>query len=88
MILNFEQFRKSVEQVEKIMDSKEDLNLKNEIEIVAEGINDVQIKRELFRHMSSLFLNYILNRLNEVGEEGEKKAIKARNIIVELTDNL
>jgi hypothetical protein len=47
----------------------------------------VRYVRKWLSHINSLFLNVMLNRLHEVGEEGYNKAIKARTIIVELLRN-
>jgi hypothetical protein len=41
-------------------------------------------KRKIYSFMSSLFLNVMINRLNELGENAKKNAIIARQIISKL----
>ena len=45
---------------------------------------DVEDKRTIYNFMSSLFLNVMINRLNELGRNAKKDAITARQIITQL----
>lgn len=45
---------------------------------------DKKYVRKFYLHMSSLFLNICLNRVNELGKDAEERALSCRDIIVEL----
>ena len=83
MILNFEQFQKAAVVVEKIIDSVNISDLETEIR---NSSNDIPLdnKRDFYRHMNSLFLNVLLNRLGSTPAGTEQKAIESRRIIVNI----
>jgi len=87
MILNFEQFTRAAEVVERILFLEGEFDLRNVIINSAEGIDDPRTRREFYRHMNTLFLNVLLNRLNEVGLDKEPRVLEARRIIVELINS-
>jgi hypothetical protein len=87
MILNFEQFTKAAAEVERIIFLEGVVNLRNELNHSATEIDDPRTRREFFRHMNTLFLNVLLNRLNEVGLDKEERVLEARRIIVELINS-
>jgi hypothetical protein len=87
MILNFDQFTKAATEVERILFLQGAFDLRTEITNSAEGINDPRTRREFYRHMNTLFLNVLLNRLNEVGLDKEPIVLKARRIMVELINS-
>jgi hypothetical protein len=88
MILNSDQFKKAADEVERIISLDNGINLKNELTQAAEGITDSRTRREFYRHMNTLFLNVLVNRLNEVGLVKEQRAIESRRIIVELINSI
>ncbi len=87
MILNFDQFTKAATEVERILFLQGEYDLRTEISNSAEGITDQRTRREFFRHMNTLFLNVLLNRLNEVGLDKEQRVLESRRIIVELINS-
>jgi hypothetical protein len=84
MLLTSEQFKQAANEVERIISLEGSINLKDELSKSAKDITDKKVRREFYRHMNTLFLNILLNRLDEVGQEKEDRAFKARNNIVEL----
>lgn len=97
MILNFDQFTKAAAIVKTIIDAEHgkfddseegESALKTLLVNAAEGIPDDKTKKEFYRHINSLFLNILLNRLDEVGKEGKQRAVNARNIIVGLINEI
>jgi hypothetical protein len=88
MALTPEQYKKAANEVERIISLNSNVNLKNELQQSIATIADKRTQRELYRHMNALFLNVLLNRLDEVGKEKEEIAIKARQDIVELINTI
>jgi len=88
MILNFEQFTRAAEEVERIISHEGVINLREEIENSGRDIEDAATRREYYRHMSSLFLNILLNRLDHLRQGSEQRAIDARMIIVQLLETI
>ena len=87
MILNLEQFTRAAQEVERIISLEEEPNLRAELIHSAEGIDNPRTRREFFQHMNTLFLNVLLNRLNEVGLNREERVLEARRIIVEFINS-
>ncbi len=83
MLLNFQEFKTAAEQVEKIILLPKNADLKMALINSSIGIDKTK-KREFYQHMNSLFLNIILNRLDELGTQAEEKAMDARKIIISL----
>lgn len=87
---HLEQAKKAIE---KIVQDKFRAEIKSE-DVVKEAIKttlkdaivdvDVEDKRTIYNFMSSLFLNVMINRLNELGKNAKKDAITARQIITQL----
>jgi len=69
--------------VEKVLDGK---NIQQEILNTTNLVNDNNHNnRRLYLNcLSTLFLNVILNRVNEVGEIGEERAQLSREFIMEI----
>jgi hypothetical protein len=87
MVLTSEQFKRAVNEVDRIIFLEGNIDLKEELIKSAKSIidtTDKRAKRELYRHMNTLFLHILLNRLDEVGPEKEDRAFEARNNLVEL----
>ena len=87
MFLDFENFSKARNTVEKIISKEGVLDIRKELN---DASNDVpnEMKREFYRHMNSLFLNVLVNRVEDLGKEAETKSIKAKKIILEIMNNL
>ncbi|MDR1676513.1 MAG: hypothetical protein LBR86_08615 [Tannerella sp.] len=86
MVLTSEQFKQAADEVERIISYEGNLDLKDELNKSAKDIpkTDKRARREFYRHMNTLFLNILLNRLDEVGPDKEERAIDARINIVDL----
>lgn len=84
MMLTSEQFKQAADEVERIIFLEDNVDLKDELSKSAKEITDKRVRREFYRHMNTLFLNILLNRLDEVGREKEERAFSARKDIVEL----
>lgn len=84
MLLNLEQFTTAASAVDRIITADVVSDLSNEIRNSAVGIDDPRTRREFFRHMNTLFLNVLLNRLNDVGLDREARILQARQILVQL----
>ena len=79
--------------IEKIVQDKFRREIKSE-DVIKEAIKttlkeatvgvDVEDKRKIYNFMSSLFLNVMINRLNELGKNAKQDAIIAREMIVAL----
>jgi hypothetical protein len=87
MILDFKQFEKAAPEVERIIFLEGETNLRNELIQSANDIEDPRAKREYYRHMNTLFLNVLLNRLNQVGLDKESRVLEVRRILVELINS-
>lgn len=83
MVLQFEDFTKAASEVDRIIQLPDHADLKSELIKSAEEIS-AEKKKEYFRHMNSLFLNILLNRLNEFGPDVEERTVNARRTVVEL----
>jgi len=83
MLLKFEDFVKAAKAVEEILELPPGSDLKQAI--IEKGSKcDSSTQREFYRHMNSLFLNVLLNRLDELGEKAEARSLEARMIIAEI----
>ncbi len=83
-MLTFEEFKQASAVVEKIVQDNFDINTaKNVLEQATEEIAPEK-QRNFYNHMSRLFLNVMLNRLNELGKKAKTNAIIARQMITEL----
>ena len=87
MKLNQKQFKKAAAEVGKIIFHDGEMNLKEELIKAGEGITDRITKRDFYRHMNALFLNVLLNRLDEIDRDKEPIVMECRYIICELIDN-
>lgn len=83
MILKFEEFKKAADEVNKIINLPANADLKQALQDAANGVEHKYL-REYYIHMNSLFLNIILNRVQELGKDAEERAFTCREIIVEL----
>lgn len=88
MLLNLEQLTKASTDVERILFTEGEPNLKIEIEKLAENIVDIRTKKEFYQHVNTLFLNVLLNRLDSVGKLGEQRTIESRKILVKLIQSI
>lgn len=86
MILRFQEFKKASDEVNKIIDLPENADLRQALQDAAKGVEEKYL-REYYVHMNSLFLNIILNRVQELGKNAEERAFTCREIIVELIKN-
>ncbi|KAA6347803.1 hypothetical protein EZS27_004756 [termite gut metagenome] len=86
MQLEFEDFEKVRKTVERII---ADFNIDIQKELDESG-KDIpkEGKRPFYSHMNALFLNVILNRLDELGPKVEPRAFEARKKIVEIINTL
>jgi hypothetical protein len=82
MILNFNEFKLASEIVEKII---KEININDVENSLKELTKDIKPDRRtaFFNHVNSLFLNVLLNRLDEpgFGEGAKEKATKARKVL-------
>jgi hypothetical protein len=80
---------KASEIVEKIMKLSEGSDIKKSIK---QEVDTAEIsqenQREFYTWMKSLFLNIVLNRLKEFGENAKERSFEARTKINELIDEL
>jgi hypothetical protein len=81
--LVYEHYKKSAEEVERIIRLPFEADFKSELEISSLGVVDSLIK-QYYIHMNTLFLNIILNRVYVLGEEARDKAFICRYKIVEI----
>jgi len=89
MILDFEQFNAASDQAERIIQGEIGLPvLREQLELSGQGIEDRPTRREFYRHINTLLLNALVNRLTEVGRDKEPIIIAARRIIVELINSI
>ncbi len=92
-MLKSEHLEQAKKAIEKIVQDKFRTEIKSE-DVVKEAIKttlkdaivdvDVEDKRTIYNFMSSLFLNVMINRLNELGGNAKKDSITARQIITQL----
>lgn len=85
--LTTEEFKKAREAVDNIINAPDTSNIESEIERAAQDIPSEK-KRAFLNHMNSLFLNILLNRLDELGESARNKSFKARKAIKNKFDNI
>ncbi|MDR2120109.1 MAG: hypothetical protein LBP64_04450 [Tannerella sp.] len=84
MALTSELIKCAVDEVERIISLEGEVDLKCELTDSIKGIEDKKLRKEFYRYMNMLFLNILLNRLDEVGQDKEERAINARKDIVDL----
>lgn len=83
-MLIFKEFQQASATVEKIVQDDFDMNtVKTVLEEATDEIAPEK-QRDFYNHMSSLFLNVMMNRLNELGENAKQNAIIGRKNISEL----
>lgn len=88
MILTFEEYKISNNVVEEVIQSSNMTNLDIKDKILMESkIIKPEHRTEFLDHMSTIFLNIILNKESEVGKEGINKAIESRKIISNIKFN-
>ncbi|MFH6956254.1 hypothetical protein ACHRV1_02525 [Flavobacterium aquidurense] len=80
MILNFEEYTISKNLVEEILALNNTSKIDKLIDEATKEIKKDRIRSFLI-HTNSLFLNVLLNRLQEVGRKGEENTKRAREII-------
>ena len=80
-MLSHKDFELATELVDKIINNVEDSKIEDEIISNISDKTDDLLRRNYLRHLNALFLNVILNRVNELGKPAEEKAFKARKII-------
>jgi hypothetical protein len=80
----FEMYKKSHETVEYILSNNDEI--KPVVEKVYEECPE-RLKRKMLSNINALFLNVMLNRLEEVGKKGEERAQSSRLIIKEMIEN-
>ncbi len=85
MILEYEQFKQAEELVEKIIEETPIDDIQREIESATKGFTE-KTKRFFYDHLSRLFLNVMLNRLEEFRNDAKDKAIYARKAIIKLVN--
>ena len=83
-MLTFEEFKQASAIVESIVQDEFDINTAKTVLEEATSKVATGKKRDFYGHMSRLFLNVMLNRLNELGEKAKANAIIARQMITEL----
>jgi len=84
MILKTLELTKAKDLVEKIIKKTPINEIKNILEKETMDITDPETKRSFYNHLSSLFLNVMLNRLEELGKDAKEKSTRARQVINEL----
>lgn len=82
-----EYFKKGSAEVERIINLPENVDLKKELINSALNINKKYV-RNYYSHMSALFLNISVNRVNELGEDAEKRVLICRKIIFEIINGI
>ena len=75
---------KAAEEVEKIIKLQDNADIKKELQEAGNNITSKEDKRFFYRHMNTLFLNVLLNRLDELGESAEQRSLEARKEIVNI----
>jgi len=80
MILNFKEYTISKNLVEEILKLNNASTIEKLIDDATKKIDNNKIRPFLI-HTNSLFLNVLLNRLQEVGGKGEENTKRAREII-------
>jgi hypothetical protein len=86
MQLEFKDFEKARKTVERIV---ADFNIDIQTELDESGKDiPTEGKRQFYNHMNALFLNVILNRLDELGPKVKPRAFEARRKIVEIINTL
>jgi hypothetical protein len=83
----FEYFKKGSAEVERIINLPADADLKKELINSSVNISKKYV-RNYYSHMSALFLNISLNRVNELGEDAEKRGFICRKIIFEIINGI
>ena len=83
-MLTFEEFKQASAVVEKIVQDNFDTNTTKTVLKDATDKIVPEKQRDFYSHMSRLFLNVMLNRLNELGAKAKENAIRGRRNISEL----
>lgn len=83
-MLTFEEFKQASAVVEKIVQDNFDTNTTKTVLKDATDKIVPEKQRDFYSHMSRLFLNVMLNRLNELGAKAKENAINGRRNISEL----
>jgi len=79
---------KASEEVEKIIKLQDTSNIEKELQEAGNGIVSKEDKRQFYRHMNTLFLNVMVNRLDEFGKSAEQRSLDARKEIVNIINTL
>ena len=59
-----------------------------ELQEAGNSISSKEDKRLFYRHMNALFLNIMVNRLDELGKSAEQRSLDARKEIVNIINAL
>jgi hypothetical protein len=85
--VNFNIFSVARDIVEQILKDDNETTIRQKILDAEKNIQE-DMKRDFYRHMSSLFLNVLLNRLDETSDSSERKSLESRKIIAEIIKTL
>lgn len=80
MLLKFNEFTKANETLDTIINDTETDAIRAVLESSIEEIEENQ-KAAYLNHLNSLFLNILLNRIDDLGETAREKSLEARSII-------
>lgn len=86
MILTFDEFTKANEILNSLINDTDINQIETELN---ERLSDISSdkKTAFLNHLNSLFLNVMLNRLDELGPTAKEKSIKARAVISSLINS-
>lgn len=86
-ILSFEQLTKVNKDLKTIIEENQRESIEEEGKQNLKDIPEKE-KRNYIDHLSSLFLNALLIRVKESGQDAKEKSIEARLVISDLNNNL
>ncbi len=83
-MLTSDEFKQAKNTVEEIV--KDEFDISTVKTVLKAATNEITPERQydFYNHMSSLFLNVMLNRLNELGKNAKNNAIIGRQNITKL----
>ena len=84
-MLKVDEFYKAEKLVDEIIEETPIDNIQSVLENATTSFSE-KTRRMFYIHLSSLFLNVILNRLEELGREAETKATRAMQAITYLVN--
>ena len=83
MLLTFEDFKEAEKTVDRIIHQTDLQDIDDELEKAIENIPNDK-RRSFLNHLNNLFLNVLLNRIDDLGESAKEKSNAARKKIMEL----